>query len=699
MKTLKTVLAVLLSLSLMLSFAGFVFADPGADALDGFLPVAHGDDSELEQGAYYFIESYVNAAEWTDQTEIRYNPETLELARIENGVVTIVSAVQDGVLAPEIRFGLKRHNFYPLFRVAPSLAEAEKYSYYFDVDGIKADTVAALGGDALSEADRAAIMAEIDEMFATRAFEYDRDTYSIIVERYDDTSGKYILRDYNKNWFSVSIANVAALQEEVERLATLENPTELDAKNLRLLGNTVSLADAMLDNLHFRGPDDAEIAALVSGFTRLPTRPDGLAPDTYWYNKALKLRTSNENFHQMLDQHGPHYSDIFHYHNEARWADTGSYWLSDDAAVIRLIFPERANNNWHVEYRDYDAETDEYLRRIGELEGFLPLAFGDSDELAQGDYYLLQSFVNTEGFEEGVEYRINPDKQMIAVIAGESVRFESYADDEAIRPAVYFLRQHGMSAFYRVALNANDAGADGYYFAVDQLKADALQVDEFFEGVDPADREAEIDEILATYSFVYEPSTGYLYVERHDGTTGKNYIDGVFDAAFCREKIAELEKIQTPSEDERELLEDLRAKLAVTNVWLANIVCAAYNKEDQLAANRVIILIDNLPRIEYNHTVEALLGSARTAYDELTAAQKALVTNLDKLTAAEAEFLVQKEIYEVSHPTDPTEETPEEPAEEPAGDDSSESFFVRIWKNVRTVFERFVLFLKNLFRR
>ena len=74
-----------------------------------------------------------------------------------------------------------------------------------------------------------------------------------------------------------------------------------------------------------------------------------------------------------------------------------------------------------------------------------------------------------------------------------------------------------------------------------------------------------------------------------------------------------------------------------SNVFALGLTQAA---KDQLAADAVIGLISAIGTVTLES--ETVIGSARTAYDALTDAQKALVTNYDVLTAAEARLAALK---------------------------------------------------------
>ena len=64
---------------------------------------------------------------------------------------------------------------------------------------------------------------------------------------------------------------------------------------------------------------------------------------------------------------------------------------------------------------------------------------------------------------------------------------------------------------------------------------------------------------------------------------------------------------------------------------------------DQMAADEVIAMITAIGTVTYTPESKALIDAARTAYDALTAAQKALVTNLSTLTDAEATYATAEE--------------------------------------------------------
>ena len=69
--------------------------------------------------------------------------------------------------------------------------------------------------------------------------------------------------------------------------------------------------------------------------------------------------------------------------------------------------------------------------------------------------------------------------------------------------------------------------------------------------------------------------------------------------------------------------------------------------EDQAQANATIDLINEIGTVEYKETCKAKIDAARTAYDALSTEGKALVTNYQKLTDAEAQYKYLADIEEV----------------------------------------------------
>ena len=128
---------------------------------------------------------------------------------------------------------------------------------------------------------------------------------------------------------------------------------------------------------------------------------------------------------------------------------------------------------------------------------------------------------------------------------------------------------------------------------------------------------------------------------------------------------------------------------------------------DQAAADEVIAKINAIGAVTYTDASKAKIDAARTAFNALTDAQKALVTNYETLTAAEARYAELKAAAETpTDPTDPTEpETPTEPTDPdtPSEDnkcpwddvDHGTSF----WGRIVRFFHSILYFFAHLFGR
>ena len=122
-----------------------------------------------------------------------------------------------------------------------------------------------------------------------------------------------------------------------------------------------------------------------------------------------------------------------------------------------------------------------------------------------------------------------------------------------------------------------------------------------------------IDKIVAIGEVVYTPESKAL-----------------IDAA--RNAYSEL------TEDQKALVTNYEV-LTVAETTYANLKAAAQQAaDDQEAANEVIGKINAIGEVAYTEACKALIDAARNAYSELTADQKALVTNYEVLTTAETTY-------------------------------------------------------------
>ena len=122
---------------------------------------------------------------------------------------------------------------------------------------------------------------------------------------------------------------------------------------------------------------------------------------------------------------------------------------------------------------------------------------------------------------------------------------------------------------------------------------------------------------------------------------------------------------------------------------------------DQAAADAAETLIDAIGTVEYTHACKAKIDAARTAYDALTDAQKALVENYETLTEAESRYAELKAAAET--PTDPSDPTDPTDPDHPSGNnickwdnvDHGTSFWGRLVK----FFHSILYFFAHLFGR
>ena len=92
------------------------------------------------------------------------------------------------------------------------------------------------------------------------------------------------------------------------------------------------------------------------------------------------------------------------------------------------------------------------------------------------------------------------------------------------------------------------------------------------------------------------------------------------------------------TEDQKALVTNYEV-LTVAETTYANLKAAAQQAaDDQEAANEVIGKINAIGEVAYTTDCKALIDAARNAYSELTADQKALVTNYEVLTTAETTY-------------------------------------------------------------
>ncbi|MBR3423559.1 MAG: hypothetical protein IKG80_03615, partial [Clostridia bacterium] len=122
---------------------------------------------------------------------------------------------------------------------------------------------------------------------------------------------------------------------------------------------------------------------------------------------------------------------------------------------------------------------------------------------------------------------------------------------------------------------------------------------------------------------------------------------------------------------------------------------------DQMAADAAEALIDTIGMVEYTPECKAKIDAARSAYNDLSDAQKALVENYGVLEAAEVRYNELKAAAET--PTDPSDPTDPTDPDHPSGNnvckwdnvDHGTSFWGRLVK----FFHSILYFFAHLFGR
>ena len=142
--------------------------------------------------------------------------------------------------------------------------------------------------------------------------------------------------------------------------------------------------------------------------------------------------------------------------------------------------------------------------------------------------------------------------------------------------------------------------------------------------------------LVTNYSTLTDAETEYNNQKVTGANNVKNMIDTIpsevdYDDEECVNKIFEArEAYDALTEEQQEL---------VTNYSTLTTAETTYkNLDDNAKANAVDALISTIGKVEYTTTCKTKIDAARTAYDALTADQKALVTNYKTLTDAEKRY-------------------------------------------------------------
>jgi len=111
-------------------------------------------------------------------------------------------------------------------------------------------------------------------------------------------------------------------------------------------------------------------------------------------------------------------------------------------------------------------------------------------------------------------------------------------------------------------------------------------------------------------------------------------LEKIDTAQAAYDSLTDVQKELVPEQK----VKDLEAAKKTYEQLKAEAEKAAKDAEDKALADSIIALIDAIGTVEYTETSKTLIDNARSGYDSLTTEQKALVTNLETLKAAEAAY-------------------------------------------------------------
>ena len=123
-------------------------------------------------------------------------------------------------------------------------------------------------------------------------------------------------------------------------------------------------------------------------------------------------------------------------------------------------------------------------------------------------------------------------------------------------------------------------------------------------------------------------------------------INAIGTVAYTAESKAKIDEARTAynalTEAQKALVSNYGTLTTAESTYSTQKAAADEAAANQAAANAVITKISAIGTVEYTTESKAKIGDARTAYDALTGAQKALVTNYGTLTAAESTYSTLK---------------------------------------------------------
>ena len=386
--------------------------------------------------------------------------------------------------------------------------------------------------------------------------------------------------------------------------------------------------------------------------------------------------------------------------------DDSNLFLSGaaDIDVIEKRFEDDPETS--ADDRDYDVRLydDSMIYVVGALDPNGPVLgiFSTYDVFAKG----------AAAAEGGEAYTITQSdlNRFKCTLSGYGVRL---TDDNALEVAQYYnvtvsdtiengaVSASAASTFEGAPVTLTVTPEEGY--AIDSVTLNGTAI-EPVDGQYGFAMPAEDVTVAATFVLDTDPDQ-----EAADAVIAK--IDAIGTVAYteaCKAKIdAASDAYAALTDAQKALVTNYETLTAAETSYAALQAQAEQEAADQEAADEVIAKIDAIGTVEYTEASKAKIDEASDAYDALTDAQKALVTNAGVLTEAIARYNELKAQAET--PTDPTDPTdpgnttePTDPAT-PSGDnickwdnvDHGTSF----WGRLVRFFHSILYFFAHLFGR
>ncbi len=286
--------------------------------------------------------------------------------------------------------------------------------------------------------------------------------------------------------------------------------------------------------------------------------------------------------------------------------------LTIKAADVNIIHGSEVPQ-YEVSYEGFVAQET-----VAVLEGTLAVACGYTKESAVGSTY----DITPSGF-TSKNYDITFVPGKLTVLVNQAAVDQAAADD-----AMGKITAIGEVAYTEASKTLIDAAREAYNALTDAQKALVTNLETLtnaetaYANLKAAAEKAAADQLAADDVIAKITAIGEVAYNE----TSKGLIDAARNAYTAL------------TEDQKALVNNYEVLTAAETTY-ANLKAAAEKAAaDQEAANEVIGKINAIGEVAYTTECKNLIDAARNAYSELTADQKALVTNYEVLTTAETTY-------------------------------------------------------------